>query len=536
MHVRRNQASAAAASITATYIFCVLAAGSGHGTLFVEAASGAVHSKWVQDVCKAPGISVQQHQQQQKLPPHHEGESMCKGCSFTPFGCFAPENLKFDREGNGSKALPCLTRCTDAWMSAHSSEANVRTMQAAELKARFMAGTAACFRKCGVQAPRRAQTARMDAGGAFAFVHIPKCAGATVVSVLRDILPVISPGVGAAGSEVCLQQGIQAFRPRDPDTSYIVFLRSPRHHVWSQYTECRFDKWGVSMTREYTDFPRDDQTPLVEGFGLWVDHYYNRLQQSVGVPRPEDPWYGKITKNPRVRHSKKKYLRDQGCYHPENMQSRYLSQQAAQETFMQDWDLNEGHSQDNSGLTTAAAALVALHTQVGFVGFVEFMDESYCLLAWELDGIEEAIAGFDGESRTIEAWRSWASTGPVALRHFRNTCSCVDGSLNPAIRQGRPDLLPAGFRSDTRVTHHENGHGDYYKNQNMTAQTVEHVDRLTAHDRNLFLFALKDFFGRAKRVEAKIGHRFVCPAALRSKDDLLGYLAPDGVEELYNTA
>ena len=55
---------------------------------------------------------------------------------------------------------------------------------------------------------------------------------------------------------------------------HLVSVRSPIHHVWSQFTQLKHSGWGHSATRN-TKFVRSSDTPesdLVD-FDLWLDYF-----------------------------------------------------------------------------------------------------------------------------------------------------------------------------------------------------------------------------------------------------------------------
>ena len=69
-------------------------------------------------------------------------------------------------------------------------------------------------------------------------------------------------------------------------------LRAPRAHVISQFLECRYDKWGIKVTKQ-TAFPREGTDPA--DFKLWLKHFAQGWEPSMG---------------------------DFNCYNPTNMQAR----------------------------------------------------------------------------------------------------------------------------------------------------------------------------------------------------------------------
>ena len=140
----------------------------------------------------------------------------------------------------------------------------------------------------------KTNTTTSKIGAAFVFVHIPKTAGSSFLEESVAHLPVNSTLTGNHELDACNGMNITFDK-----TS--VFLRSPRSHVYSQFLECKYDGWGKKVTNG-TEFPRsgpesssknDFENPSA-GFEEWLRH----------VSSGED---------------------DFRCYHPHNMQTRYMS-------------------------------------------------------------------------------------------------------------------------------------------------------------------------------------------------------------------
>ena len=107
--------------------------------------------------------------------------------------------------------------------------------------------------------------------------HIPKTAGTSLRLDLNEFLHLNIPH-----TECC-------FRP-DERYHFVTFLRTPLHHVLSQYLECRYDIWGIKVTK-HTNFPNTGT--IEEGFRRWLNYTYTH----------EDNF---------------------NCYHPYNMQVRSI--------------------------------------------------------------------------------------------------------------------------------------------------------------------------------------------------------------------
>lgn len=100
----------------------------------------------------------------------------------------------------------------------------------------------------------------------FSFVHIPKVAGASFIRKMHEGFVSKFYPQKEAGQEHCLLYDLKLRR----DFNRIVFFRSPRHHVLSMFSECRFDIHWSKVHRE--GFPWD--LPIERGFSKWVDNFY----------------------------------------------------------------------------------------------------------------------------------------------------------------------------------------------------------------------------------------------------------------------
>jgi hypothetical protein len=113
------------------------------------------------------------------------------------------------------------------------------------------------------------------------FVHIPKTAG---YSIYTEFHP---PKFNFSKAEACAPY----FYLDAPDVVNGAMFRNPIDHVFSQYKECRYDVWGRKVTAG-TSFPRSSS--VADDFETWLRHF----------------------QMPTRDHYR--------CYHPFNMQARYL--------------------------------------------------------------------------------------------------------------------------------------------------------------------------------------------------------------------
>jgi len=203
-------------------------------------------------------------------------------------------------------------------------------------------------------------------------MHIPKVAGSSIIMEVKSsgAIPHFYPD-SPAGQEHCLQWD----REQRPGWDSFTFLRSPRAHVWSQYTECRYDEWG-RRTTEGTGFPRSGTT--LQGFTIWVQHF---------------------AASPRTRENF-------GCYQPQNMQARHIVGSAPS---------NRCHNvlEHDPSLDQA---MLYVQTQLKFVGSVDFYHESNCLMYSLISGAR-AKRRFRELSCACSADGRTALNEPVGLIH-----------------------------------------------------------------------------------------------------------------------
>ncbi len=90
--------------------------------------------------------------------------------------------------------------------------------------------------------PRR--IANLDPSDKFSFVHISKCAGSTWIRLFKTVLRLNICPEKEDGVEHSVSYQ-QQYTCKDADYT-LISLRSPRHHVWSQFTMCKYTRWGKS--------------------------------------------------------------------------------------------------------------------------------------------------------------------------------------------------------------------------------------------------------------------------------------------------
>lgn len=198
--------------------------------------------------------------------------------------------------------------------------------------------------KPGINLPTK-RTRILNATGKFSFVHISKAAGSTWIRTLRNLHINTCPRKEAGQEYPVWYQDNKICMGAD---YHMLSLRSPRHHVWSLFTECKYDVWGFKVTKG-RDFPRsgNNSTSDETDFNKWLDHFL-----PVG-PGKEDNYK---------------------CYHPANFQSRYLESKVSGAHGVTNRAIDATRFEPNLTIATP------VYWDQDFVGIVELHHESLCLL------------------------------------------------------------------------------------------------------------------------------------------------------------
>ena len=184
----------------------------------------------------------------------------------------------------------------------------------------------------------------------------------------------------------------------------IVFLRSPQSHVYSQFLECKYDAWGKKKTN-HTTFPRGDMATPSGDFEEWL------------------------------RHLAAQTADDFNCYHPRNLQTRYMACAST-----------PGHIPHHYQRAELASALRQLE-DMAFVGIADFYEESVC-------AFEVFVTG-------------------------RTQCTCVDGRLRTNIPTRHNIIL--GHSVPSHSLH------------DVSPESLALIDALTQQDQALYEAALTRF-------------------------------------------
>ena len=300
----------------------------------------------------------------------------------------------------------------------------------------------------------------LDPNGTFSFVHISKAAGSSWIASLQGLpLEKVCPKK-MNGPEFSVEYQTRT-HCRGSDY-HMVSLRSPRHHVWSLFTMCKYSDWGRNMTNG-TAFPRSGtaETDDERDFGAFLDHFL--------------PLGGEGT------------VDEYKCYHPANYQSRHLDARVKWAHGVRDLPHDEYRFEPNLNHS------LSVYRDQDFVPVVELFHESSCLLYHRLGPRAPARA----------------------LRYLDQRCRCPQ----PEIRERGEDVLEA-----VHITYHALGHRQDLRN--LPQSILDKVAILTRVDRELYLVALGEILAEVAWLEspAGLGRRVLCDEAIEKLEPELAYL------------
>ncbi len=249
-----------------------------------------------------------------------------------------------------------------------------------------------------------------------------------------------------------------------------MLLRSPRAHVASQYTMCRFHPWNewVGHARPGApSFPASDvDEPIVGGFRRWLEHFGENWTVARG---------------------------DWQCYHPRSLQARALTCSLAQNT-SQHRVLGNEHS---AIFPNAARAILHMRS-MSHVGLVDLFPESWCLLLFTV-GTRPLPNSCDCEGREAALVRP---LGPADPRRLGRSDDVIDGMA------------------------HENSMEDTHKLDVSTlpADVLRLIDDLTEADVQLYRAAALRVVRELRDAERSTGMRLLCDTSLKRLTNATRYI------------
>eukprot|EP00605_Chrysophyceae_sp_TOSAG23-4_P002755 GSChrysophyteH1.ASY1.ANO1.3038.1 assembled CDS len=221
-----------------------------------------------------------------------------------------------------------------------------------------------------------------------------------------------------------------------------VFLRSPRSHVYSQFLECKYDGWGKQITKG-TNFPRSDSSSKDDfenpsgGFEKWLRH----------VSSGED---------------------DFRCYHPRNMQTRYMSCSCT-------------HHYCKVGEPELSKAKQKVK-DIGFLGIADFYTISVC------------------------AYEIFTSGG-------NTKCYCPTANSVTATSNSTKSVLGSLLGTHSAkisAQKHESHHVPHHSLTDLTPSHLKLIDDLTKLDDKLYKYALQRFWIDVEQASKRSGVDLKC--------------------------
>lgn len=251
----------------------------------------------------------------------------------------------------------------------------------------------------------------------YEFVHIPKNAGSSFMKESPHHLPINNTLHGNYENDACHTNGVALNKT-------LVLLRSPRYHVYSQFLECKYDPYFLARTKGQK-FPRGtDLSKPVEGFEEWLKH--------VSAGRD-----------------------DYKCYHPRNMQTRYMSCAGSQSLS------NVGESELKKALN--------MTKNIGFLGISDHYTISVC---------------------AFEVFVSAAGT---------TKCYCANSTSSMTTKKSAQEHISHGVPN--------------HSIKDLTSVHLQLIDNLTTLDDKLYKTALERFWIDVDRASKKSGVDLRCPHA-----------------------
>lgn len=246
----------------------------------------------------------------------------------------------------------------------------------------------------------------LNGSGKFSFVHVSKCGGASWIRLLKDHSFNLYPQKEMGPEHSVWYQNNVACKDAN---HHLISLRSPRHHVWSLFSECKYDTWGKAATSN-TQFPRSGNSPESDevDFDMWLNHF--------SVAGNSTDFYG--------------------CYHPANYQSRALTSQS--------WNPHgldaDGHFEPNE--TLARNTLLSFD----FIALVEFFHESRCLFYYRL-GLDAPVSAAEYLEKQCQCDTISSGLSDVHVKHHDLGRRSVLNTLQPVTLEKIMDLT----RMDTKI-------------------------------------------------------------------------------------
>jgi len=204
-------------------------------------------------------------------------------------------------------------------------------------------------------------------------IHIPKTAGTSFVRDMR------TDGIRVADAEKCARRQDVYLRPVKS-----IMFRLPRAHVFSQYLQCRFSRWGFNQTANETEFPRDE--PILQGFEKWLAVFAN---QTLSDPMPLPAF---------------------NCYNPWNMQARALVCYPDTKQGPRTKPRSSHHVHTPSDMVPPLVDALDELQRIGLVGVTELYEAFLCMAVHQINL-------WNATSVRVRCGVCSSSPGPVSYTH-----------------------------------------------------------------------------------------------------------------------
>lgn len=307
---------------------------------------------------------------------------------------------------------------------------------------------------------------------------------------LLKIIPKMMPK-RATGGDV---EWHAAWARKNVQTDYLLTsLKSPRHHAYSVFSNCKHvPYWRDKITRG-TGFPNsgDDPKSDEDDFGEWAGHI------AANWPGPATDSYG--------------------CFDPTNFQSHFLTAENPPYTGRRKpWPRSPDFKDVNES-----------YWKFDFVGFGEFFHESKCLLFYRIGTwIERYQHQYDTTGHhgngTDEGAYSKAVPKFPQIQSYLETCTCdvQTNQTNDGMKDEHVVYIAKGKRASLR---------------DLPSATLSTVEKITSLDMELFRVALGQFLAEIKWLEGELRQRVLCDSSLDRWEEELRYLGLS-LRDRYNRA
>jgi len=242
----------------------------------------------------------------------------------------------------------------------------------------------------------------------------------------------------------------------------------------------------MTTVRNGKDFPRDDED-VMTNFHHWLDHFINIT----------------TTKSNNITN-----LDSFGCYHPVNLQSRFLTTNSAR-PFIPTMNMN--YFRDNWVPYPNYTEVEHNLHDFDWVGLTDFFHESKCLLYHRLAKGDHGII----MNETITT---------MITKYLDSSCTCSSSSSSNS---------SAALQQDVKFEHTKT-----YKRDSMldvSDEIINKIDALTYIDQDLYRAALEKFINEIVSLEFQLGRRVICDNVLETASFELAYLGINVKEEVYES-